>query len=123
MNFSLNRVILFVQNVELLKGFYRKNFRFEVLEEIRDEWVVLGAGNCELALHKAGVAVDSGETNNVKIVFETDEDLGSLREGLVRNNVSMGEIRSFEGFTDLFCDGRDAEGNVFQLVQKVGSRS
>jgi len=124
MNLSLNKIILFVQNVELLKLFYQKNFHFDLLEEIKDEWVVLKSGNCELALHKSGVTPEknndtSSETNNVKLVFETTTDLSALREELIRNNVQMNELKSFDGFPYLFCDGKDAEGNVFQLTQKI----
>jgi len=120
MNLSLNKIILFVQNVELLKLFYQKNFHFELSEEIKDEWVVLKCGNCELALHKAGVIPkENNETNNVKLVFETTAGLTELREELLRNNVQMKEIKSFDGFPYLFCDGKDAEGNVFQLTQKI----
>ncbi len=125
MTVSLNRVILFVQNVGILKDFYQQHFSFEVTDEIRDEWVVLRAGNCELALHREGseyVSIDpdlKGDSNNVKLVFGTDEDLRQLRERLVGNGVVMGDVRSFNGFPYLFCDGRDVEGNVFQLMQRV----
>lgn len=107
MNVFLKSVILFVQDVELLKGFYRQHFHFEVTEEIKDEWVVLGAGHCELALHKAGPVLDASvypdapETNNVKLIFETAADLRPLREELVRNGVFMREAKSFAGFPEL----------------------
>ncbi len=122
MHVSFNRVILFVQDVTYLKSFYQQRFQFEPLEEITDEWVILNAGACELAFHKAGPVghgVD-GAFNNVKLVFEITSDLTMLRDELVLNNVPMKEIKSFAGIPYLFCDGIDPEGNVFQLMQKVG---
>ena len=124
MTFSLNRIMLFVQNVELLKLFYQQNFHFELAEEIKDEWVVLKSGNCELALHRSGLVykgeIDTEITNNVKLIFETTADLPKLRDALIQKNVQMLEIKTFPGFPNPCCDGRDPEGNVFQLVQLIG---
>jgi catechol-2,3-dioxygenase len=123
MNISFNRVILFVRDVEALKNFYQKNFGFEVSEETRDQWVVLKTRNGEIALHKAGAMFsgnNDGANNNAKLVFETDTNLYQLREELVNNNVAMREIQSFGDSPDLYCDGVDIEGNVFQLMQRVG---
>jgi hypothetical protein len=123
MNISFNRVILFVQNVEVLKNFYQTHFHFESSGEIKGEWVVLKTGNGEIALHKAGAMFsgnNAGANNNAKLVFETDANLYQLREELVNNNVAMREIQSFGDSPDLYCDGVDIEGNVFQLMQRVG---
>jgi catechol-2,3-dioxygenase len=124
MDISLNRVILFVQNVEELKNFYQKHFNFKLTEEAKDEWAVLLAGNCELALHKAGTSnttADHSSTgnNNVKLVFETVTDLYQFRAKLIQGDVAMKEIKSFDNTPYLFCDGMDVEGNVFQLMQRV----
>jgi catechol-2,3-dioxygenase len=51
---SLDRVILYVQDVERLATFYKDAFGLPVIEEIKGEWVVLGVGACELALHRVG---------------------------------------------------------------------
>ena len=61
MPFNLNSIILFVQNVEVLKNFYIQNFHLEVTEEIPAEWVVLKSGTCSIALHKVGEAYASAE--------------------------------------------------------------
>jgi len=125
MNISFNRIILFVQNVEQVKNFYQQHFYFEVSEETKDQWVVLKAGNGEIAFHKAGISfkendlISVGSNNNVKLVFETDSDLHQLREALIQNNVAMKEVISFGNSPRLFCDGSDIEGNVFQIVQVI----
>ena len=56
--------------------------------------------------------------NNVKIVFEIEEDINSLRLKLLGKNVSMREIKTFENYDYWLCDGEDPEGNVFQLKQR-----
>ncbi|MCQ4438572.1 hypothetical protein NO135_26545, partial [Clostridioides difficile] len=52
----MTRIILYVQDVASLKTFYQRHFDLPVVEEIENEWVVLGAGAIELALHLAGPA-------------------------------------------------------------------
>ena len=123
MNIQFNRIILFVTDAERLKHFYQSHFGFTVQEEIKDEWVILKAGTAEIALHRIGEAYrnDIETTNtsesNVKLVFETDEDVAALRETLLQKNIPMREAWQYEGF--LFCDGEDPEGNMFQLKQKI----
>ena len=122
MNVSLNRIILYVRNVQVLTTFYRDAFGLPVVEEIEDEWAVLRAGQCELALHRVGRAFRSdprspGSSSNAKLVMAVDADLTALRQKLIANGVAMGEITSYAGFTGPLCDGTDPEGNVFQLAQ------
>ena len=44
------------------------------------------------------------------------------REALLARGVPMGEIKSYPGLTGPLCDGRDPEGNVFQLSQATPHR-
>jgi catechol-2,3-dioxygenase len=120
MNFSLKRIILFVQDIKLLKNFYLHHFGLPVIEEVAGEWVVLKAGPCELALHTIGAGYEHVKTNitNTKLVFETTEDIDLLREKLLLVGVPIGEIKTFQGNPSLFCDGTDPEGNVFQLMAR-----
>lgn len=120
---SLTRVILYVQDVDRLADFYRSALGLPVVEEIKGEWVVLGAGACELALHRVGEAhrvADPGSwkvESNAKLVMQVDRELTELRAELIAKGVPMGEIKSYPGLTGPLCDGRDPEGNVFQLAQ------
>jgi hypothetical protein len=52
MRVALNRVILYVQDVENLATFYRDAFGLSAIEQIKGEWAVLDAGPCQLALHR-----------------------------------------------------------------------
>jgi predicted enzyme related to lactoylglutathione lyase len=123
MNASLSRIILYVHDVERLSAFYQNAFALTVVEHIKDEWAVLKAGACEIALHRVGkayrVADPSAwtETSNVKLVITVDRDLTELRAELIAKGVAMGGIKSYPGLTGPLCDGPDPEGNMFQLSQ------
>ncbi|WP_113652115.1 VOC family protein [Pedobacter namyangjuensis] len=119
---KLNRIILFGNNIAGLKDFYQSNFKLELIEEIENEWVVLKAGQIELAFHSIGAEYRSEKdfkvASNVKLVFTLTEGLSDFRDKLITKGIMMKEIKSFKGIDFLFCDGEDIEGNVFQLSQK-----
>ncbi len=121
-NFSC--LILFVKDIEKIKTFYINDLHLELIEEISSEWVLLKAGQCEIGLHKTGDEyadkADEGlqRENNTKIVFDIDTDIYLLREQLTGKNVSLREIKTWDGFDYITCDGEDPEGNVFQLRQR-----
>jgi predicted enzyme related to lactoylglutathione lyase len=124
MNASLSRVILYVQDVERLATFYRNAFSLSVVEHIKDEWAVLKAGACEIALHRVGEPYRVPDpsawkaASNAKLVMTVDCEIAGVRAELVAKGVAMGEIKSYPGLTGPLCDGTDPEGNVFQLSQK-----
>ncbi len=111
--------------VEELKFFYVNNFNFTVTEEIKGQWIVLNAGQVELAIHKIGQEYEpeAGEKfraeSNTKLVFNISDNLEGFREQLLNNGVVIGGIKSFEGINSLFCEGEDSEGNIFQVEQKL----
>jgi catechol-2,3-dioxygenase len=117
-NIILRCIILFVNNVDLLKHFYVQNFGLEPIEEIKSEWVLLKAGACELALHKIGAAYaqkQPGHHTNAKIVFEVNEDIFAVHKQLTERGVDIKGIQTWDNFDYWVCDGNDPEGNVFQL--------
>jgi len=124
MKLSLDSIILYVQNVERLKSFYRDILQFEVIEEDESIWALLKAGNGKIGLHKIGDQylnkIEDGYKfdNNAKIVFAIDEDINKLRKQLLNQNVPMREIKTFDEYDYWLCDGEDPEGNVFQLRQR-----
>jgi hypothetical protein len=124
MTVSLERIILYVQDVERLAHFYHTMFDLPVIEEIKDEWAVLRAGACEIALHRVGKPYRVADASswqvetNAKLVLSTDRDLKTLRAELIAKGVPLGEIKSYPGLTGPLCDGKDPEGNVFQLAQR-----
>jgi predicted enzyme related to lactoylglutathione lyase len=124
--FSLGRIIIFGHIVDRLKYFYTEHFGFSVVEEIKDQWIVLNAGQVELAIHRIGQGYEPEDgkefkaESNTKLVFYISDNLEGFRQRLVDNGVVIGDVRSFEGINSLFCDGEDPEGNVFQIEQKLG---
>jgi predicted enzyme related to lactoylglutathione lyase len=123
MRVVLNKVILYVQDVDRLATFYQQVFGLLVVEEIKGDWCVLDAGPCQLALHRVGKAYRVADPasweveSNAKLVMAVDRPLAELRAELTAKGVPMGTIKSYPGLTGPLCDGRDPEGNVFQLTE------
>ena len=122
-DFSLERIILFGYQIDQLKHFYVQYFNFTIVEEVFDQWVVLQAGHMQLALHKVGAGYEPEDgakfkaESNTKLVFRLKEGIEQFRERLKNDGFTIGDIKSFEGYDSLFCDGEDIEGNVFQIEQ------
>jgi len=123
MEIKLDTIILFVTDVDKLKQFYADIFKFDIVEELTAEWVLLNTGNCHIGLHKIGKEyLDKSDSDikfesNLKIVFEVD-NIYNLREKLLVQNVRIREMKTFDNYNYWLCDGEDPEGNVFQLKQK-----
>lgn len=121
----LGRIILYVRDAERLSEFYRQTFDLEIVQHDPGEWVVLKAGDCELALFQITAAYKAppggwrGDNNNAKLVFTIDRPVAELRENLIARGVPMREIKQYPGYTGPLCDGVDPEGNVFQISEAV----
>lgn len=124
MQLKLDSIILFVSDLEKLTDFYHHVLGLTILENIPSEWVLLAAGSANIGLHKVGSAYADAVSNktpddsNIKIVFESEENIHQLRQRLTAKGVLLKEITSFDGFPYWLCDGQDTEGNVFQIRQK-----
>ena len=120
---ALSRVILYVQDVDRLATFYQQALGLPVVEEIKGEWAVLNAGPCQLALHRVGEAYRVADPaswqveSNAKLVMTVDRPLAELCAELTARGVPMGEMKSYPPLTGRLCDGKDPEGNVFQLAE------
>jgi predicted enzyme related to lactoylglutathione lyase len=125
MDVSLNRIILYVQDVERVASFYTDAFGLPVVDAIEGEWAVLRIGACELALHRVGKPYRVADLqswkveSNAKLVISVTRDVTELRAELMAKGVPMGPIKSYPGLTGPLCDGSDPEGNVFQLARMV----
>src|SRR6266699_2868703 len=101
MKVVLNRVILYVQDVDRLATFYRQMFDLPIVEEIKGEWAVLDAGACRLALHRVGKPYRAADPaswqveSNAKLVMTVDRPLAELRAELIAKGVRMGRIKSY----------------------------
>lgn len=130
MPLTLARLIIYVRDFPAAKAFYVKHFELPVTEEIEGEWVVFDAGAVELALHLMGEryrerlaepsAQDADEKPGptTKIVFKITSDLAAHREKLKAAGVRVGKTKRYDGFPYEMYDGRDPEGNVFQVMRE-----
>lgn len=116
---TLSTIIYFVFDLSLLKSFYCTNFGLAILEESRG-WVLLKAGNVELGLHQipGGSYEPSAEETNVKLVFDTEENLEQIKKRFEENRIDVGDIKDWDGYPYFVLDGKDPEGNVFQIRKK-----
>lgn len=123
MKINFDTLILFTHNIDKVKFFYIDNFNFEIIEEISTEWILLKAGNCNLGLHQIGKEYinenqeEFRSDNNIKMVFEIDDDIYSFRKELISKGVILNDVKNWENYPYLICDGEDLEGNKFQLRQ------
>jgi len=128
MKAKLSDVILYVRDVDNLKKFYAEHFGLQVIEE-DSVWALLDAGNSSLGLHRMGDQYlqqsdfNHPSDNNTKIVFEIDQDIRTARAGMISRGIKMKEIKTFESYDFWLCDGRDPEGNVFQLKSRKANSS
>jgi len=129
MRVVLNRVILYVQDVDRLATFYQQAFGLAVVEEIKGEWSVMDAGPCQLALHRVGKPYRVADPaswqveSNAKLVMIVDRPLAELRAELTARGVPMGEIKSYRLSPACFATAKDPEGNVFQLAEATTAAS
>jgi catechol 2,3-dioxygenase-like lactoylglutathione lyase family enzyme len=107
---QIRRVILFVKNMRAVTDFYEHKLGLKVLSR-SDGFVDFDAGAVRLALHSTGAA-NPGRT---KLCFYA-ENVSRQRAELVARGVKMGKDPG-EGLK--LCDGKDPEGNVFQLSNRV----
>lgn len=129
MQTPLVRLIIYVRDFASVKAFYLTQIRLPIVEEIESEWVVFQAGAVELALHLAGKrhredpppVTSSRHPENpgsaLKFVFSIGTDLAAHRETLKAAGGWVGPIKRYDGFPYEMYDGRDPEGNVFQVMR------
>ncbi len=118
MEFSLNRVVIYVSDPIKCATFYRNHFGLKAIGEWQATWAELNGGSCNLLFHQAydengPVKSPTGSFENPhKIVFKVS-DVGFTREKLINAGVKLGEVKDFDGW--MMCTGTDLEGHSFQI--------
>jgi predicted enzyme related to lactoylglutathione lyase len=114
--FNATAYILFVKDMPRLTAFYGEAFGFKQLKNARykeTQWLELQAGKgFKLCLHKFPKP-GSPSGNRNKLVFGVD-DVSKARAALKGRGARLGDIKTYADVDHL--DGRDPEGNAFQLV-------
>lgn len=113
MKLKINRVILFAKDPIKLGEFYHLNFGLKYIGDPENKfWVELDGGSISIGLH-AGGKPRTGRSN--KIVFFS-KNVTKARKELLELGLKMGAIKTFGRVQ--FCDGKDPEGNVFQISSR-----
>lgn len=112
---SVKRIILFVKDVETVAAFYRDVLGLPLKDAPADPgWIEFDTGACTLALHSGGAP--AAARRPPKIVFAAT-DVSATRAALIARGAKLGPITSFDDVQ--FCDGKDPEGNVFQISSRA----
>ena len=111
----LNRVIIFSPQPRALAEFYCTAFGLEVIST-EGSFVDIGSPSSptsRLAFHKG----KSESRSLIKLCFYTP-NVAAERERLVGLGVQMNKLQG-NAESLCFCDGKDAEGNVFQITNRA----
>jgi predicted enzyme related to lactoylglutathione lyase len=114
---GIKEIILYVEDMEKMVGFYRDiiGLRVQYPRNVRrydkEHWVAFWAGACILGLHSGGKR-HLGE-GAPRIVFGIN-DIDHARNYLLQREIPISEVR-IPSPGVMICDGIDPEGNTFSL--------
>lgn len=122
MTLELKRVTLYVQDIERQTVFYRDVLGLPMVNSPDDpsQFVEFEAGGCRIALHNNGVPTKAKRPP--KLVFYA-KDVGAARAVLLARGANMTKVvdtnvELHDGSMLQLCDGKDLEGNPFQLSNR-----
>lgn len=111
---AVNRIILFVKSPKAVANFYSEKLGLKIRETSEDgKWIDLDAGGVRLGLHAGGKTKKTSSAS--KIVFFS-KDVVATRKKLMAAGVKLGVVHEFDDLR--FCDGKDSEGNLFQISNR-----
>ena len=111
---DLARVIIFTRDVGRLVDFYTSHFGLKVGGEPDEGWTELNAGGCNLAFHKTSETRGDNDPG-IKFVFGSD-DVPAEKLRLEGLGIKMSKVFEFGDIR--MCDGRDPDGNRFQISSR-----
>jgi|SRR5579859_2975194 len=115
MKFQMKRVILFTSNFDEMVRFYGEVLGLELVSS-EEGWREFDSGPCRIAIHRGHRGKGEAGATPAKLVFYV-EDVGVARTFLMEERkVTMGKIMS-PGELE-FCDGKDPDGNPFQISSR-----
>jgi catechol 2,3-dioxygenase-like lactoylglutathione lyase family enzyme len=113
----LNRVILFVKHMDECAKFYRDVLGLQPHGYADEGWKTFDAGGTFVSLHKHSGSNPRGRRpKHVQLVFKVD-DVAATRAELIAKGAELDEIVVPEPSFS-FCNGRDPEGNWFQVSSR-----
>lgn len=111
---EMSRVIIFTPDVRRLSEFYISCFGLSSVGNSDADWAELNGGNCNIAFHRFSEEVQ-GRDGWLKIVFGSS-DVEAEKQRLEKLGVKMSEVVEFGEIK--LCDGRDPDGNSFQISSR-----
>ncbi|MBK8549728.1 MAG: VOC family protein [Ignavibacteria bacterium] len=109
------RIILFVKDVKKSAEFYRDILGFKIIGKIDTEWTEIDCRSCNIALHKSSDRPVTKKDTGVKIVFAV-KDVIKAKALIEKRGCKMGKVVEFGKIK--FCDGKDPDGNKFQISNR-----
>lgn len=106
MTLDLQRIVLFVSDMEKEAAFYRDKLGLPVSEE-REGWIEFDAGSCRIALHRG--------KRKPRLDFESGAALAETCAALRERGVRLGEIKPHPVHDLSVSGGKDPEGNPFRI--------
>ncbi len=116
MTLAIFRIIYFTNQMKTMTAFYRDVIGLSPIgdpESDPSNFLEFDAGACTIALHKGSPGTPASRN---KIVFYTD-NVAKTREELIARGAKMGTFNPKS--TLRLCDGKDPEGNKFQISNRV----
>lgn len=117
MNAVLNRIMLYVRNVEATCAFYERHFEFERSQEPNDRVVELRNrnGGAILMVHQAAKGVKTGQVT-IKLVFDI-EDVKGFKEQSSKRGLDFGATHKADGYC--FANAKDPDGNSVSISSRA----
>lgn len=114
---SLNRIILYVKDVQISCAFYERYFGFVATHDPDDRLIELTppAGGVVLMLHKAAKSVKTGQVT-VKLVFDI-EDIDGFKEHCLSQGLAFGSTHQANGYS--FANAKDPDGNSISISSRA----
>ncbi|TGP55250.1 VOC family protein [bacterium M00.F.Ca.ET.230.01.1.1] len=118
---SLNRIVLYVRNVEAAVAFYERHFGFQAHREQGDRIVELTnqAGGASLMLHLAAKGQKTGQST-VKLVFDV-EDVEAFAASSAKEGLELGALHRADGY--VFANTHDPSDNPISISSRAFRKS
>lgn len=117
MNPSLNRIMLYVRNVDATCDFYARHFGFTCWVDPDDRVAELRSphGGAILMVHQAAKSVKTGQVT-VKLVFDI-EDVEGFKKQCSKQGLDFGATHQADGYC--FANAKDPDGNSISISSRA----
>nr|WP_256572710.1 VOC family protein [Pseudomonas sp. NFACC08-1] len=114
---SLNRIMLYVRDVQATCDFYERHFGFTSQRKTDDRVTELSPANggAILMVHPAGKAVKTGQVT-VKLVFDL-QDVEGFKAKCLAQGLRFGATHRADGYS--FANAKDPDGNSISISSRA----